>query len=123
MFRRRPYLIAIDHAAGSSRAPAVSGKEISALKLLLDYLRGYWKLVVLALILATINQVFSLLDPAIFRHIVDRYAMRYKEYDAGEFARGVGFLLFLAVGVIGAVKSERQIHAASHGHCLIQPGG
>jgi ATP-binding cassette subfamily B protein len=69
------------------------------LKLLLNYLRDYWKLVVLALILATINQVFSLLDPAIFRHVVDTYATRYREYTASEFARGVGFLLFLAVGV------------------------
>ncbi len=68
------------------------------MRLLYRYLRGYWKLVALALVLAAINQVFSLLDPAIFRHVVDRYATQYQKYTAGEFARGVGFLLLLAVG-------------------------
>ena len=34
------------------------------MKLLYSYLRNYWKLIALALVLATINQVFSLLDPA-----------------------------------------------------------
>ncbi len=41
------------------------------MKLLYAYLRRYWKLVVLALFLAAVNQVFSLLDPLIFRHIID----------------------------------------------------
>lgn len=68
------------------------------MRLLLGYLRGYWKLAVLALFLATVNQVFSLLDPAIFRHIVDRYATRSHEYTVEQFARGVGFLLLLAMG-------------------------
>ena len=44
------------------------------------YLRHYWKLVAAALVLAAINQVFSLLDPLIFRHIIDSYATRYHEY-------------------------------------------
>ena len=42
-----------------------------AMKLLLSYLRQYWKLVLLALFLAAINQIFSLLDPFIFRHVID----------------------------------------------------
>lgn len=67
-------------------------------KLLMTYLRDYWKLVALALVLATINQVFSLLDPAIFRHVVDDYATQYRKYSATEFTRGVAFLLLLAVG-------------------------
>ena len=68
------------------------------MKLLLSYLRQYWKLVVLALVLATINQVFSLLDPLIFRHIIDSYVTRFKDYTEGEFFRGVGLLLAAAVG-------------------------
>ncbi len=68
------------------------------MKLLLTYLRKYKHLVVLALFLATINQVFSLLDPAIFRHVIDDYATRFKEYTTSEFFKGVGFLLILAVG-------------------------
>src|SRR3954465_4567457 len=63
------------------------------------YLRDYWKLVVAALVLAAINQVFSLLDPLIFRHIIDSYATRYKDYTSGEFVRGVSLLLGAAVGV------------------------
>ena len=63
------------------------------------YLRDYWKLVVLALVLAAINQVFSLLDPLIFRHIIDSYATRFHEYTSGQFLRGVSVLLAAAVGV------------------------
>ncbi|MBK8550284.1 MAG: ABC transporter ATP-binding protein [Ignavibacteria bacterium] len=68
------------------------------MKLLLTYLKRYKHLVILALLLAAINQVFSLLDPAIFRHVIDDYATRFKEYTTGEFFKGVGFLLMLAVG-------------------------
>src|SRR5437762_4405493 len=67
--------------------------------LLYAYLRRYWPLIVLALVLATINQVFSLLDPLIFRYVIDRYATRFSEYTTSEFFRGVGLLLAAAVGV------------------------
>jgi len=63
------------------------------------YLRDYWKLVAAALVLAAINQVFSLLDPLIFRHVIDSYATRFHDYTIGQFIRGVAFLLGLAVGV------------------------
>src|SRR5580704_9363456 len=63
------------------------------------YLRDYWKLVAAALVLAAINQVFSLLDPLIFRHVIDSYATRFHEYTIGQFIKGVSFLLSLAVGV------------------------
>jgi ATP-binding cassette subfamily B protein len=69
------------------------------MKLLYAYLRQYWALVALALTLATINQVFSLLDPLILRHVIDQYATRFQEYTTAEFFRGVGLLLGAAVGV------------------------
>ena len=69
------------------------------MRILYGYLRGYWKLVLLALILATVNQVFSLLDPLIFRHVIDQYATRYRDYTHAEFLRGVSLLLAAAVGV------------------------
>jgi ATP-binding cassette subfamily B protein len=69
------------------------------MKLLYRYLRNYSGLVVLALVLATINQVFSLLDPLIFRHVIDQYATRFQEYTTAEFFKGVGVLLAAAVGV------------------------
>ena len=69
------------------------------MKLLYAYLRNYSGLVALALVLATINQVFSLLDPLIFRHVIDEYATRFQEYSTGEFFKGVSLLLGAAVGV------------------------
>ena len=67
--------------------------------LLWRYLRGYWKLVLVALLLAATNQIFSLLDPLIFRHVIDRYATRHDQYTTEQFFRGVGLLLGAAVGV------------------------
>jgi ATP-binding cassette subfamily B protein len=69
------------------------------MSLLFRYLRGYWTLVALALVLATVNQVFSLLDPLIFRHVIDDYATKYNQYTNGQFFRGVTLLLSMAVGV------------------------
>jgi ATP-binding cassette subfamily B protein len=69
------------------------------MKLLWSYLRRYRGLLGLALLLATVNQVFSLLDPLVFRYVIDRYAMRYREYTTGEFLSGVSLLLAAAVGV------------------------
>src|SRR5581483_767156 len=67
--------------------------------LLIQYLRRYWPLVALALLLAAVNQVFSLLDPLIFRYIIDRYATKYHQYTTAQFIGGVSLLLGAAVGV------------------------
>ena len=69
------------------------------MQLLARYLADYWRLVALALVLAAINQIFSLLDPLIFRYVIDEYATRFSEYSTGEFFRGVSLLLAAAVGV------------------------
>ncbi len=52
-----------------------------------------------ALLLAATNQIFSLLDPLIFRHVIDSYATKYHQYTQGQFIRGAGLLLLAAVGV------------------------
>ncbi len=44
------------------------------MKILYSYLRNYWSLLVLALVLASVNQVFSLLDPYFFRKLIDHFA-------------------------------------------------
>ena len=67
--------------------------------LLVQRLRKYWRLVLLALGLAAVNQVFSLLDPLIFRFIIDRYATKFHQYTTGQFIHGVSLLLAAAVGV------------------------
>lgn len=43
------------------------------MQILYSYLRRYWGLLVLALLLAATNQIFSLLDPYIFRKLVDHF--------------------------------------------------
>jgi ATP-binding cassette subfamily B protein len=67
--------------------------------LLLAYLKPHMRLVVLALLLAAVNQTFSLLDPYIFRLIIDGYATKFHQYSMGGFVLGVSRLLGLAVGV------------------------
>lgn len=55
------------------------------MKLLLTYIRKHSKLVALALFLATINQVFSMLDPMILGHIIDKYVKLKDTFTAQEF--------------------------------------
>ena len=69
------------------------------MSLLSSYLKRHWRYVCLALLLAAINQIFSLLDPLIFRHIIDSYATKFHDYTTGQFIRGVSTLLAAAVGV------------------------
>jgi ATP-binding cassette, subfamily B, bacterial len=68
------------------------------MKLLLKYLKKYKGYVVLSLVLAAINQVFSLTDPIILRYIIDDYATKFDHYTQDQFFKGVGFLLALGVG-------------------------
>jgi len=69
------------------------------MRLLLTYLKRHRPLIALALLLAAINQVFSLLDPLIFRYVIDNYATKFDQYTTAEFVRGVTLLLAAAVGV------------------------
>lgn len=67
--------------------------------LLWKYLNRYKGLLFLALVLATVNQFFSLLDPQIFRLIVDNYASKVNLISRDVFIQGVLLLLFASVGV------------------------
>ena len=73
------------------------------MQLLLSYLRRYWGLLVLALVLAAVNQIFSLLDPYIFRQIVDRVVPKaggpHVAFAFGPFLRVAGPLILAAMGV------------------------
>ena len=69
------------------------------MNLLYQYSKQYWKLFVVALLLAATNQIFSLLDPLIFRHVIDSYATKYHQFTQAQFIRGAGLLLLAAVGV------------------------
>lgn len=74
------------------------------MRLLYAYLRQYWGLLILALVLAAINQIFSLLDPYIFRKIIDQYVVK----PGGKLSNinfwtflsdGAGMLILQALGV------------------------
>lgn len=80
------------------------------MKLLLRYLKNYKWLVMAALLLATVNQVFSLLDPWIFGEIVDRFASHPHTFTAAnaaaseprtenQYLYGVLLLLLASIGV------------------------
>lgn len=69
------------------------------MKLLWHYLAGYKKILVLTLVLATINQVFSLLDPQIFRIVVDRFASNPLSHSPREYLMGAGLLLLGTISV------------------------
>ncbi|AKD56522.1 ABC transporter ATP-binding protein [Spirosoma radiotolerans] len=74
------------------------------MQLLYSYLRQYWGLLILALFLAAINQIFSLLDPYIFRKIIDQFVVKPggKIHDInfwGFLSDGAGLLILQALGV------------------------
>ncbi len=59
-------------------------------------------MLILALVLASINQIFSLLDPFIFRKIIDGYVNpidKNVHYSKDEFIQGVTWLILAAMGV------------------------
>lgn len=69
------------------------------MKILFQYLKNYKGLILLALVLAAINQIFSLLDPWIFRKIIDTYVTHYEDYTTDQFFKGAGLLILAAMGV------------------------
>ncbi len=68
------------------------------MRIFYHYLKKYWKLCLLTLLLATINQFFSLLDPYIFRHVIDQYATKPDLYTKAQFFSGISLLLLAIVG-------------------------
>ncbi len=80
------------------------------MKLLWNYLKNYKKLLAAALILTTINQVFSLLDPQIFRIIIDKYATNFASLSPKQYFQGVALLLLgtMAVAFVSRVAKSFQ---------------
>ncbi|MDP2388272.1 MAG: ABC transporter ATP-binding protein [Bacteroidota bacterium] len=72
------------------------------MKILLRYLKPYWKLVALSLLLALINQCFSLFDPMITGRIMDECISEIKgkfAWHQSEFIKAVLTLLGMSIGV------------------------
>jgi ATP-binding cassette subfamily B protein len=68
------------------------------MNILKQYLRKYWKLCLFIVVLATVNTVFSLLEPIIFQRIIDRYATQFDHISRSVFLRGTTMLLLAYVG-------------------------
>ena len=74
------------------------------MKILLTYLRPYRWTIILALVLAGINQTFSMFDPMIFGKMIDQFASHPWTYADGSvrnesgYINGLAFMLFLLVG-------------------------
>lgn len=62
------------------------------------YLKKYWKLCGAVLVLALVNQFFSLLEPYITQQLIDKYATNFGSYTLHEFLLGVGLLVLAFVG-------------------------
>ena len=70
------------------------------MKLLLQYLSRYKGLIVIALGLAAVNQVFSLLNPYILGHyLIDKYARNADTLTSDQFFSGVVNALLMIIGV------------------------
>lgn len=69
------------------------------MKILVTYLKRYKILVGLSMLFATINQVFSLLDPLIYGKIIDQYAQHASSFTQSQFIKGAGLLILAAIGV------------------------
>jgi ATP-binding cassette subfamily B protein len=69
------------------------------MRLLWKYVSRQKKILIGALLLAAINQVFSLLDPQIFRLIVDNYASKASTLNYTDFFHGIIILLLASMGV------------------------
>ncbi len=67
--------------------------------MLIKYLRPQYRTVILALILAAISQVLSMIDPIIFGKIIDQYAKPSQQVSEDEMVQGVLSLLGIAIAV------------------------
>jgi ATP-binding cassette subfamily B protein len=72
--------------------------RLRTMKILLTYLKNYKGLIALALFLAAISQVFSLLDPHITGKIVDNFIERKESLSRADFIKGILYLVGLAIG-------------------------
>ncbi|OSZ79337.1 ABC transporter ATP-binding protein [Chitinophagaceae bacterium IBVUCB1] len=81
------------------------------MKLLLQYLSRHKGLIALALLLAAVNQIFSLFDPYIFgKYIIDPYASQPHKWSEGEFIRGIitGLLLLIGTAMVSRIAKAFQ---------------
>jgi ATP-binding cassette subfamily B protein len=68
------------------------------MKILIQYLKPYTPLIALTLLLAAINQVFSMMDPWILGIIIDKLLDHHRDFEANAFTIQVLKYIGLAIG-------------------------
>ncbi|PSK90161.1 ABC transporter ATP-binding protein [Taibaiella chishuiensis] len=69
------------------------------MKILWKYLRPHSRLIILALLLAGIAQLLTMIDPIIFGKIIDDYANNRQHKEQQDLVQGVLFWLFVALAI------------------------
>lgn len=77
------------------------------MKLLISYLKKYKKLVLFALILAAINQCFSLMDPLIAGKMLDRFGVHVSDYQNDPSKNFYGDIMWLLAAAVGVAMISR----------------
>ena len=77
------------------------------MKILLSYLKKYKKLVLLALLLAAVNQCFSLMDPLIAGKMMDKFGVNASDYQNDPSKRFVHDILLYLLAAVGVAMVSR----------------
>ncbi|HNR20535.1 MAG TPA: ABC transporter ATP-binding protein [Bacteroidia bacterium] len=77
------------------------------MKLLLSYVKQHWKLGLLALLLAAINQSFSLMDPLIAGKMLDRFGVHVNDYQNASTKNFVGDIIWFLLASMGVAMVSR----------------
>ena len=77
------------------------------MQLMWKYIQPLRWWVALSLLLAAAAQVLTLIDPLIFGHIIDEYALNAGNRPEGELLRGALWWLLIAAGVALAARLAR----------------
>ena len=80
------------------------------MKLLLKYIKPQSGTVILALFLASVSQIFSMLDPWVGRNIIDLYLLRFSDFTGSDFIYGVmGWLLLgISFAMVSRIAKNLQ---------------
>src|SRR3989344_5883356 len=85
------------------------------MRIFFNYLKKYWRLLILALVLAAINQIFSLLDPYIFllllsmgTNLVSRIAKNFQDFYVNTITQKLGAKMYTD-GLAHSLKLPYQV--------------
>lgn len=79
------------------------------MRLFFKFLKPESKLIFFALILATISQVFSLLDPWVARNIIDKYLTKSDLFTQEAYLKGTAFWFLIGIGVAMVSRIAKNI--------------